>query len=205
MAQVLRDPTAFQSFNPATGVVLDFDMGSDGRMSHSPAHYLRNPPWTFEGRASGLVALDHDAVTEVRGTIQVEGSYKTLAAVQTILYFAPGTAPATNGVEVGVTAAGKATFKVYNSTGSLVVSVTTSLALSDSFWLRFAWDSTLGIAQVWVNGQVDSAAVWAVTPATPWAMLPSNYVGIMNAYGGVVPMSGTLRKVFIGRDYDTTF
>lgn len=213
MSQLLRDPTAFQQVNPATGIVLDFDMGSDGRVTTSPSHILKDPEATFEGRAQGLFPRNPDAVSTIRGTIQVEGSYSQIVQAQTIVYLTPGLTPHNDCLEVGVTLIGRPNVRIWDKDGVLVLSVTGGKQLSKSFWLRFVWDSTTRpvydrFAQLYSEDQVDAGATWSVTPTRPWVPLEANYIGIRNGYGlpgGTWPMNGTLRKVLIEKTVNTKF
>lgn len=213
MAQLLHDPTSFQQVHPATGIMLDFDVGPDGRVSPSPSHLLEKPSATFEGRSSGLITRQVDAVSTLRGTIQVEGSYSHIAQAQTIVYLSPGLTPHNDCVSFEVTLVGKPSIRIWDKDGTLVLSVAGGKRLSTSFWLRFVWDSTArsvegGFAQLYSDGQVDTGATWSVTPTRPWIPLEANYVGIRNGYGlpgGTWPMNGTLRKVLIEKVVNTKF
>ncbi len=213
MAQLLRDPTTFQQINPATGIVFDYDMGANGQLTLSPSHMLKDPVATFEGRKSVLVPCDHDCITTLRGSIQVEGSYSHIAQAQTIVYLTPGLTPHNDCLEVGVTITGRPNVRIWDKDGTLVLNVTGSKRLSRSFWLRFVWDSAAravygGFAQLYSDGQVDTGATWSVTPTRPWTPLEANYVGIRNGYnlpGGTQAMNGTLRKVLIEKVVNTTF
>ena len=203
MAQILRDPTTFQMFCPATGMIIDFDQGSDGRATLSPSHNLIAPPaMTLEGRAPGLYPIQSKAVTSTQGTIQVEGSYSHIAQAQTIVYLSPGFTPHGDCISVEATLLGRASVRIWDKRGDVVVQVSSSVQLSPSFWLRFVWDSAAPVegsrfAALYIGGAIDKNAGWSVDPQRPWTPLEVQYIGIRNEYGGTWPLNGALRKVLI--------
>jgi len=211
MSQIERDPTTFQMISPATGIAYDFDLGSNGIPIPSPSHILPSPPLlAFEAQGSGIFPIEDEAVSAIRGTIQVEGSYNHIAQAQTIVYITPGLTPHSDCISVEATLMGKATVRIWDQDGNLVLQVSSTNRLSASFWLRFVWDSTARIddkrfAALFIDGEPDLGATWSVDPSKPWVPSAAKNVGIRNGYGGTWPMNGSIRKVYMSSRPNTRF